>query len=271
MITATPRSAPASDLRAEYLDLLPEPQELFVERLVAAGTWWSIRQGDEEIGYAVTDGDATLVEMHLAGRGARRLAAAFDVLIETCGVRRVLAKTFDATLLFAALSRPCRIETKGMLYRVIADATFKEDPKLRGRAATLDDVASLTRLGAGFFRNTAEVDDYIGSDGLMIYETREPEGVAVGAGVMKRVVADRDAVDIGMVVHPEHRRRGYGSYIIAHLKSHCLARGWRPICGCSIHNTASQRTPERAGFASRHLLLDIELQRSGALSPDEVK
>lgn len=144
-----------------------------------------------------------------------------------------------------------------MLYRVIADPMFQEDARIHIRAATRDDVANLLRLGADFFDGPAEIEDYIRSDGLMIHETRE--GVALGAGVMKRVVANRDDVDVGMVVHPEHRQRGHGAYIIAHLKSQCLARGSRPICGCSVDNVASQRTLERAGFASRHRLVEFRL------------
>jgi GNAT superfamily N-acetyltransferase len=142
-----------------------------------------------------------------------------------------------------------------MLYRVIADPTFEADARVRARAATRADVESLLRLGADFFDDAAEIEVYILSDGLMIYEARD--GATVGAGVLKRVIADRDDIDIGMVVHPEHRRRGHGAYIVSHLKSYCLARGWRPICGSSIENVASQRALERAGFASRHRLVEF--------------
>jgi GNAT superfamily N-acetyltransferase len=256
MITVTPRPAAASDLRTEYLDLLPEPQELFVENLVAKGSVWSIRQDDHGIGYAVIHGDETLVELHVSRHAVRHLTGAFDVLVENAGVRRILAKSFDAALLFAAFSRPCRFQTAGMLYRIIADSAFTENARVKVRSATRDDVANLLRLGADFFDGRAEIEDYISTDGLLIYQTRE--GVALGAGVMKRVVAGRDDFDIGMVVHPEHRRQGQGAYIIAHLKSHCLEQGLRPICGCSVDNLASQRTLERGGFASRHRLVEFQ-------------
>jgi GNAT superfamily N-acetyltransferase len=257
MIAVTRQLAPPSELRAQYLDSLPEPQELFVENLVAGGCCWSIRRDDSEIGYAVTDGGETLLELHLAETELRHLDEASKALIETCGVRRILAKSFDPTLLSMAFSRQRQVRTTGVLYRVVADPTFASNPRIGARAATGDDIAALLHLGAGFFDDAAEIGNYIGSGGLMIYETRE--GGALGAGVMKRVVAGRDAVDIGMVVHPEHRRRGYGTYIIAHLKARCLASGLRPICGCSVDNVASQRTLERAGFASRHRLVEFEM------------
>jgi GNAT superfamily N-acetyltransferase len=257
MFAITAIDAPPLRLREEYLDLLPEPQELFVEALVASGTCWSILCDGGAIGYAVIHGPETLVELHVTAGELRRLQPAFEELVKARGVRRVLAKSFDPTMMFAALSRQRRVRTAGLLYRVIADARFEADAGIRVRAATRDDLAGLLRLGADFFDGPVEIEDYIGRDGLMIYETGD--GAALGAGVMRRVVAGRDAVDIGMVVDPERRRRGHGAYIIAHLKACCLARGWQPICGCSIDNVASQRTLERAGFATRHRLLEFQL------------
>src|SRR5271163_3965844 len=100
MITLARQSAPPPKLRADYLDHLPEPQEMFVEVLVARGTGWSIRWHDREIGYAVTDGGETLLELHVATPETGRLAEAFDALAQAAGVRRILAKSFDAALLY---------------------------------------------------------------------------------------------------------------------------------------------------------------------------
>jgi GNAT superfamily N-acetyltransferase len=138
---------------------------------------------------------------------------------------------------------------------MIADPSFEADADIQVRMATRDDVEDLLHLSTDFFDNLEEIEGCIRANGLMIYGTRED--VAFGAGVMKRVIADRADVDIGMVVYPEQRRRGRGAYIIGHLKTNCLAHGLRPICGCSIDNLASQRTLERAGFASRHRLVEF--------------
>jgi GNAT superfamily N-acetyltransferase len=257
MFDVATADAPSPRLRVEYLDLLPEPQELFVEKLVAAGRCWSIRRDEREIGYAVIDGAGTLVEFHVTPAELRWAVAAFDALDGACGVRRILAKSFDATLMFVALRRPIEARTTGLLYRMIADAGFEEDASVRVRAANISDLASLLSLGADFFDDAAEIEDYIVADGLMIYEASD--GAQLGAGVMKHVVDGRNDVDIGMVVAPAHRHKGHGAHIIAHLKSHCLARRLRPICGCAVDNLASQRTLERAGFASRHRLLEFQL------------
>ena len=203
------------------------------------------------------DGEGTLVEFHVTAAEARHVGEAYEVVEKSGGVRRVLAQSFDPTLMSIGRLRPGRVRTVGWLFREIADPGFSADAAITVRAAASADVAALLRLGADFFDGPAEIENYIASDGLMIYEARG--GVPLGAGVMKRVVAARNDVDIGMVVAPEHRRRGHGAYIVGHLKAHCLARGLRPICGCAIDNLASQRTLERAGFVSRHELIEFEL------------
>jgi hypothetical protein len=119
---------------------LPEPQELFVEKLVAGGRCWSIRRDEREIGYAVIDGAGTLVELHVTPSELRWVAGAFAALDESCGARRILAKSFDATLMFVALRRPIEVRTTGLLYRVIADASFTADASIRVRAATRGDL-----------------------------------------------------------------------------------------------------------------------------------
>jgi GNAT superfamily N-acetyltransferase len=63
---------------------------------------------------------------------------------------------------------------------------------------------------------------------------------------------------VGMLVHPEHRKRGVGTYIIQYLKEYCMQNLWRPICGCAKQNVSSRKTLERAGFVSKYDLLEFE-------------
>ena len=125
------------------------------------------------------------------------------------------------------------------------------------RAATREDIASLRVLGADFFDSEAEIEAYLRADGLMLYAFRAEE--PFGAGVVMRVTPGRDDFDIGMVVHPEQRRRGHGAHIIGHLKAWCLERGWRPICECAFDNVASQGALRRAGFAARDRLVEFRM------------
>jgi len=56
-------SPPPETMRRQRLSLLREPQELFVERLVAGGTTWLLEVGHDAVGYGVVASDGTLVEI----------------------------------------------------------------------------------------------------------------------------------------------------------------------------------------------------------------
>ena len=55
--------------------------------------------------------------------------------------------------------------------------------------------------------------------------------------------------DIFMEVHPDFRRRGFGSYLVQELKAECRRAGSVPAARTRPTNLASRRTLERAGFA----------------------
>lgn len=54
--------------------------------------------------------------------------------------------------------------------------------------------------------------------------------------------------DLHMEVSPEHRRRGFGSYLIQELKRLCREDGRAPAARCHETNVASRLTLQRAGM-----------------------
>lgn len=246
-------------MRRNRLSRLSAAQELFVENLVAVGGVYVIQRDCEELGYAITDRGDLVVEFHLEDPNLSHAELAIDELIKTLGVRRMLVQTFDP-LPMSVCSMRGSLVVRDLLYRIIADPNFEPRSEIVTRLATPADVPELAALSDDFFCDEREIIAYLRADGPMVY--RDPCGNLIGAGVMKRVIPGSDGVDIGMVVKPQLRRRGYGGYggyIVRRLKAHCLAQGLQPICGCSIDNVASQRALQRGGFASVHRLVELTL------------
>jgi GNAT superfamily N-acetyltransferase len=247
--------------RSRRLDRLAEPQELFVEGLVAKGTGHLLHRGSDgggPLGYAVVGDDGCLLELGLADGAEGRGAEAMRVLRAEAGVRAILAQSFDPTLMSLGLRFGRPPETESLLFRRVWDATFEPRADVvAAPGATAEEVLELAALGADFFEGVAEVEAYRASGNLMVY--RDPSGTLLGAGILRRAIPARAEVDLGMVVRRTHRRRGLGTHIVRHLKALCLSRGWRPVCGCGVENVASQLTLERAGFAPLHALLRFRL------------
>lgn len=236
-------------LRDNYLASLAEPQELFLENRVLIGQVWQFA----ESAYAVVLDD-TLIEFFVVPGETRRLIEIFDAAMEASGASRVLCKSFDTQLLFTALSRDATVSTVGLLFRRICDPGFLERQEVTFRVGTTVDAVAVMGFNDGFFADREEIEDYTKTGDLFLLEK---SGEVIGCGIGKPVISGGSAIDIGMLVAPNHRHQGYGSHIVSFLKRHYLDNGLRPICGCGVSNVGSRRALESAGFVCEHRLLQI--------------
>lgn len=244
-------------MRSRRLASLDEPQELYLERRVAGGSTWLLEQEGDPVGYAVVDDLGTLLELFHEDWMASELPSLTAALVGAVGVTGGLFQSFDPTMTALALAAQVRVEPAGILFRTILDPDHRARPDAAMRPAAPADVQAIAMIDDGFFADDGEIRGYLGIGGLSVLE-----GTAnriIGCGVAKPVIPGGGAIDIGMLVAPDFRHRGYGTFIVSHLKFDILSKGQRPICGCAIENIGSQRAIRNAGFAPDHRLLRFDL------------
>lgn len=238
------------DLRNEYLDSLPEAQDLYLEELVRDGAVWLMGN----MGYAVVSG-TSLVEFFVSKKYREKSVVLFEALVDYCRITQVLCKSFDRDMSFVAFSRPTRVSTVGLMFREIADNSFCEVKDRIMRSANAADLDVIERFDDGFFCSRAEIDHYFTEGDLYVLDCA---GSIRGCGIVTPVIHGQSYMDIGMLVAPEFRNQGNGAYIVSFLKSLLLKQGYTPICSCSIENTASAKALQRAGFVCGYRVLKIE-------------
>lgn len=244
---------PPSWLRQQYLSQLVEPQELYLERLVAEGVVWSCKK----IAYAIVVEDTCLLEFFIVPAWTNKAEQIFDAMLLCTGVGQILCKSYDQPLLALGMARSLAVKRIGNLFRQISDPTFTAREQWIFRPAVGVDLMMLAEKNDGFFDSEDEILAYANAGGLFVLRV---QGRDVGCGLAMPVIAGRGDIDIGMWVMPEYRGRGYATHIIEYLKHHFLMRGMRPICGCDIENTASYRALTSAGFISEHQILEITIE-----------
>lgn len=238
-------SGPLPPLRRQYLASLAEPQEWFLEELVGLGQVWTFGDG----AYGVTH-EKTLVEFVSADLSD--MGKLLRVFQAQHGFSKALVKSYDYDLVRSCEQLGWTAVVQGFLFR-------KRKPQRRVafdcveiRASTSTDVHAIWQINDTFFDSENEVADLAGSNKLW---TVTADGEIAGCGVSNRVIKDGDAVDIGMMVAPNFRRKGLGTYIVNEIATKVERDGLRPICGCGASNVASRATLEKAGFLSEHQLL----------------
>lgn len=246
---------PPEVLRATYLRSLPEAQDAFLEDMATAGVVWGLALEGHALGYAIILHDM-LVECHLNGH-ANLVSPALHSLRQATGVRSVLVKSFDLPLRAALDEIGLDGRVAALLYREVAPRGFFGRDDVFARRPRMEEARSMVDPAEGFLR-PGDVEDFVLHGWFVAFENRA--GKVFGFAVAKRVTSARPEVEFSMFVKPFARGQGLGVHIVDYMASLCESSGSVPVCSSAVWNLASQRTLERAGFRSRHTLLQYNFE-----------
>jgi N-acetylglutamate synthase-like GNAT family acetyltransferase len=240
-------------LREKYMHGIPESQELFLEIKVRDSQPYLVREGETYAGYCLLGRKKDLTEFYLEPRLYCRAEQVFDHLLRQLEVKTIWCKSFDRMLLSLCLDRKLQYSVDGYLFR---ELNKMHDVKLpvgiEVRQAGEGDIAMIRKINDSFFESDEELEMVFQEELLFCFFI---EKILIGCGTIMKIFPGSHAHDIGMLVNPALRKKGYGTNIISYLVNYCHEKGWRPICGCDIYNLASRRSLEKAGFVSYDRLL----------------
>lgn len=234
-------------LRQQYLASLEEPQEWFLEELVGLGQVWTLEDGTYGVTHVKTLVEFVSAEPTHTGKLLRDFQGQH-------GFSTALVKSYDHGLVRACEQLGWTVVVGGLLFRKRKLSRPAAFDCAVIRATISADVHTIWQINGAFFESEDEVADLAGANKLW---TAIVDGEIAGCGVSNRVIKDSDAVDIGMMVAPNFRRKGLGTYIVSEIADRVEIDGLRPICGCGASNVASRATLEKAGFVSEHQLLSF--------------
>lgn len=244
-------------LRRQHLNDLYEAQELYLELKVQTANVYQIHYEQQPIGYIIIDQDHTALEFYVINPYQTRSDIIFAEIVKTYGITKALCQSFDFTFLSCCLSIQKAVKVLGIHFREYTPTPRKRhDTDIAVRLATPADEPTIASINEEIFESPDEITMVITNQNMFIFEK---SGDLLGFGIFQRVIPGRPEFDIGMLVHRNYRKQGYGTYIIQYLADYCQQQGWRPICGCAVENIGSRKCLEAAGFIARYRLLECTL------------
>ncbi len=245
-------------LRREYLSRLSEPQELYLELQVKKSDCYLISSTISTIGYAaVLDGEI-ITEFFVTPLFQSVREKVFKSLVDNFGIRKVWCKTFDPDLLSCSAQYARAIEPLGFLFREYNKRKLETNlPVFRIIKAEEYHEESIFRMNEEVFEERVEIMEDIKNGNIFLFML---EREIIGFAVYHRTITGNDDFDIGILVAKKYRRKGFGAFIARYVADYCVQKGWRPVCGCAYKNEASRRTLEKAGFGTRHMLLEFTVK-----------
>jgi GNAT superfamily N-acetyltransferase len=253
-ITKIPLSG-IRNYRTEYLNSLPEFQELFLEIMIREGDCYLLQLNGEEMGYAIVNTRGVLIEFYVRKNYLRYSQAFFTKLLNDLSISELYCKSFDALLLKNCMLHALPYTVIGVLYRGYAEASIPLDPEVRLEKAGLSSKTFL--LGQDdsikeLFETEQQLLEFIQNEHVFLAFHKD---AFIGCGMVLRTHPDWDFCDLGVWVEPSCRGKSRGSQILLYLRAFALQNALRPSCGCAIENRASQKMIEKSGFVSRHAML----------------
>ncbi len=253
MITITPTTFDQIlPLRQHYVATLYGGLEGYAEDNARAGTPYAISDNDQVIGYAcINDQYKQLWQFHLVRQAIPHGTAIFAQLIREGLMTSAVIATRDPVSIALCSEFQQRVWCQAYLFedgwRTTAPLAGYTDVTLR--LAQLSEAAHLAELCGDFL---AAYEPYIAKQHLYVLEAGNE---FLGIGLADPVLIHPPYNCIGMFVHPDHRQRGVGAYLIQQLKERTYALGYLPIAGCGHGNVASRKTLERGGMITRDRLI----------------
>jgi len=255
------------DLKAEYLRSLAAPMDgMWEAGFINPSPHWEIRHGGEQAGYYAANSEGTLLQFYVLPAFEKHGRTLFDHVIAQDSVTQAVVSTIDPAFLSFCLDVQTKVTVHTYLYETHAEVR-PEHPKAEDVGLRLIEAPELHRTIS--FQQACLGGDKDLSGWLRGYSTnliereelfalcREDEWL--GLGEYRRSDSQEGVVDLGMMVAPEHRGKGWATYILQLLCARSAGHGLHAICSTRVENLGAQKAILRAGFISRHRILRVAL------------
>ena len=241
--------------RTDYLNSLPEFQELFIEIMVNDSDLYILQHDNENIGYTIINRDGVLIEFYVTNKFISTSNDIFRQVLEELSITEIYCKSFDFLLLNNCLSNSFSYSVVGVLYRDYIEALVEKDEEIRMKKCDLSSKSLL--LGQDdsikeLFETEQQLTAFITEENVFEFYKNDE---FIGCGMVLKTNADWSFCDLGVWVNPSKRGNGTGAQIILKLREFAILNNMKPSCGCAIENIASQKTIEKSGFVSIHKLI----------------
>ena len=251
-----------ADLRRDYLASLAAPFDGMWDAFVAMSRRLEIRSSGERAGYFALNGAGQLLQFHVAAPFESAAAKLFAAVVARDEVKGAMVSTADPLFLGLCLDVQKALRVHTFLYQ----DHHRVEAALEGGAGASFDVVEASELEAIAELQRDSLDQDPG-DWLVGYLERligrrelyalRVEGEIWGTGEARMSESQPPFVDLGVITMRPHRGRGVAPHVLGRLKQSCYERELVPICSTTVENASSRRAIAKAGFVSRHRILEV--------------
>lgn len=247
-----------TELRKSWRAQLTGPQDGMWEIFRDTAEHWVFTTSDQQVGYACVSEEHGLIQFYLSPEWQDQRVATLQNFLRQEGLGKGMVGTNNPVFLSAALEVMQAVEVDTYLFTDQLGVMTEEKPGDL-KPATKEDLDQLIGfyhycIGAPEFWLRGYLGNHI-QRGEVFYLVQSD--TIVGACEVRKSDSNEGIADLGMLVSPDFRRQGYGTFLLGKAKTIAHEWGCTSICSCEKDNVGSTRSIQKNGFRSAHQLLKV--------------
>jgi predicted acetyltransferase len=248
-------------LRNEWLDNLTSPQDGMWESFRNSAMNWGIVTDDQMIGYASIGEGNQLIQFYISPMYLSDGKVIFEEFIEKMKITTGIVGTNNLVYLSIALNFAKELNVNTYLFRNNYEVKI-EEKEGELKECQDDDIEKIVNfchdsMGAPKEWLVGYIAGLIGKREIFSFEN---DHEIIGTCEIRKSATAPEFADIGMVVSPDYRRQGYGTYLLNKAKTIAIELGMTPICSCEKNNVGSIKSIHNCGFISLYQLLSVDFK-----------
>ncbi|MEL7122040.1 MAG: GNAT family N-acetyltransferase [Bacteroidota bacterium] len=250
-----------SDLKKQWLRILTSPQDGMWDAFRNYASPIAILDADNWMGYACIRDNHELIQFYILPEYMSEGLDIFKQLLAIKNIKTGIVGTNNPVFLSMAMHYTEELDVHTYLFRDSFDTLIegKEGCLQVGKQEDIDTIVNFCHYSIGAPKDWLK--GYIGGlaeKGEIYYF--ENEETIIGTCEVRSSETAPQYMDIGMIVSPDFRKQGFGTFLLHQAKSIAIEKGKVPICSCEKDNVGSLKSIQNCGFFSNFQLLSVDFK-----------
>ncbi len=247
-------------LESKWIKTLLSPQDDMWRHFRRNAELWLIKKETEIIGYFNWSEEYGLIQFYVIQQYLESGLDIFQELLRLKKIKKAIVGTNNPIFLTMANHFVKKISVYAYLFTLSDNEIKIEDKKGTFKQSTIEDldrIIDFTHKSVG--GNLTWIKNY----NIQLVEKGEHfllENIKeiIGICEVRRCKAHQGVANIGMIVSPQYRKKGYGTFLLHQAKLKAIEWNLEPHCSCDKDNVGSIKSIYNCGFITQYQLLQME-------------